>query len=67
MAKLFSSVIAMQAPTYVIQIFASHSYVIEYNIERFFRDLAILEISESISKIQNLIISKDIINTIKGL
>lgn len=66
MAKLFSSAIAIQTPTEVIQFFVDHSYVIEYNVERFFRDLKILEISEGISEIQNLIISKDIISTIKG-
>ena len=55
MAKLFSSAIAMQAPIEVIQIFAGYS------------DVIILEISESTSEIQNLIISKDIISTIKGL
>ena len=38
MAKLFFSAIAMQAPTEVIQVFSSHSYVMEYNVERFFRD-----------------------------
>ena len=66
MVKLFSSAIAMQAPTEVIQVLAGFSYVIEYNVERFFRDLKILEISEGITEIQNLIISKDIISTIKG-
>ena len=65
MAKLFSSEIAMQAPTKVIQIFG-HSYVMEYNLERFFRDLKTLEISKGNSEIQNLIILKDIISTIKG-
>ena len=67
MAKLFSSVIAMQAPTEVIQVFAGYSDVMEYNLERFYKDVIILEISESPSEIQNLIISKDIIRTIKGL
>ena len=66
MAKLFFSAIAMQAPTEVIQVFSSHSYVMEYNVERFFRDLKTLEISKGISEIQNLIILKDIISTIKG-
>ena len=65
MAKLFSSEIAMQGPTKVIQIFG-HNYVMEYNVERFFRDLKTLEISKGISEIQNLIILKDIISTIKG-
>jgi hypothetical protein len=67
MAKLFFRAIVMQAPTEVIQVFSGHSYVMEYNVERFFRDLKILEISEGITEIQNLIISKDIISTIKGL
>ena len=53
MAKLFFRAIAMQAPTEVIQVFSGHSYVMEYNVERFFRDLIILEISESTSEIQN--------------
>ena len=55
MAKLFFRAIVMQAPTEVIQVFAGYS------------DVIILEINESTSEIQNLIISKDIISTIKGL
>ena len=38
----------------------------EYNLERFYKDVIILVISESTSEIQHLIISKDIISTIKG-
>ena len=67
MAKLFFRAIAMQAPTEVIQVFSGHSYVMEYNVERFYKDVIILEIRESTSEVQNLIISKDIISTIKGL
>ena len=66
MAKLFFSIIAMQGQTQVIQVFGGYSYVMEYNVERFIRDLKTLEISKGISEIQNLIISKDIISTIKG-
>ena len=55
MVKLFSSAIAIQAPIEVIQVFAGYS------------DVIILEINESTSEIQYLIISIDIISTIKGL
>jgi len=67
MAKLFISAIAMQARTEVIQVFSGHSYVMEYNVERFIKDIKILEINKGISEIQNLIISRDIISIIKGL
>ena len=55
MVKLFFSAIAIQVPTEVIQVFSGYS------------DVIILEINESTSEIQNLIISKDIISTIKRL
>jgi len=44
-----------------------YGYVKEYDVERFFRDAKILEIGEGTSEIQRLIITKKIINAVKGL
>ena len=67
MAKLFASETAMNVTTEAIQVLGGYGYVKEYDIERFFRDAKILEIGEGTSEIQRLIITKQIINTIKGL
>ena len=67
MAKLFASETAMRATTEAIQVLGGYGYVKEYDVERFFRDAKILEIGEGTSEIQRLIITKHIINTVKGL
>ena len=67
MAKLFASETAMRATTEAIQVLGGYGYVKEYDVERFFRDAKILEIGEGTSEIQRLIITKHIINAVKGL
>ena len=67
MAKLFASETAMRATTEAIQVLGGYGYVKEYDVERFFRDAKILEIGEGTSEIQRLIITKYIINAVKGL
>ncbi|MDD9880448.1 MAG: acyl-CoA dehydrogenase family protein [Candidatus Marinimicrobia bacterium] len=67
MAKLFASETAMRVTTEAIQVLGGYGYVKEYDVERFFRDAKILEIGEGTSEIQRLIITKHIINAVKGL
>lgn len=67
MAKLFASETAMRVTTEAIQVHGGYGYVKEYDVERYFRDAKILEIGEGTSEIQRLIISKNIINSVKGL
>lgn len=67
MAKLFASETAMRTTTEAIQIHGGYGYVKEYDVERYFRDAKILEIGEGTSEIQRLIISKNIVNSVKGM
>jgi alkylation response protein AidB-like acyl-CoA dehydrogenase len=65
MAKLFASECAMDVTTDSIQIHGGYGYVKEYDVERFFRDAKILEIGEGTSEIQRLIISREIVKSVK--
>ena len=49
------------------QIHGGYGYVKEYDVERFFRDAKVLEIGEGTSEIQRLIISKEIVNSVKKI
>ena len=67
MAKLFASETAMRTTNEAIQIHGGYGYVKEYDVERYFRDAKILEIGEGTSEIQRLIISKNIVNSVKAM
>lgn len=67
MAKLFSSECAMDVTTDAIQILGGYGYVKEFDVERFFRDAKVLEIGEGTSEIQRLIISKEIVKSVKKI
>ena len=60
MAKLYASEAAMEITREAIQIHGGYGYVHEYDIERFFRDVKILEIVDGTSEIQRLTISREI-------
>ncbi len=66
MAKLFSSEAAMKITTDAIQIHGGYGYIREYNVERFFRDAKILEIGEGTSEIQRIIISREILKSLRN-
>ena len=66
MAKLFSSETAMQVTTDAIQLHGGYGYIHEYDVERFFRDAKILEIGEGTSEIQRIIISREILKSVKN-
>ena len=67
MAKLFASECAMDVTTDSIQIHGGYGYVKEYDVERFFRDAKVLEIGEGTSEIQRLIISREIVKSVKKI
>ncbi len=67
MAKLFASECAMDVTTEAIQVLGGYGYVKEYDVERFYRDAKVLEIGEGTSEIQRLIISKEIIKSVKKI
>jgi butyryl-CoA dehydrogenase len=61
MAKLYASELAMRASTWGIQIFGGYGYMMEYPMQRFFRDAKLTEIYEGTSEIQRLIISRAVL------
>ncbi|MCK4793626.1 MAG: acyl-CoA dehydrogenase, partial [Desulfobacteraceae bacterium] len=62
MAKLFASELAMKAATWGIQIFGGYGYMMEYPMQRYFRDAKLTEIYEGTSEIQRLVISRAILS-----
>ena len=56
MAKLFASETANRVTRQAIQILGASGYSRELPLERFFRDMKLLEIGEGTSEIQRLII-----------
>jgi len=61
MAKLYASELAMKASTWGIQIFGGYGYMMEYPMQRYFRDAKLTEIYEGTSEIQRLIISRAVL------
>ena len=64
-AKLFSSEAAMKITTEAIQVLGGYGYIKEYNVERFFRDAKILTIGEGTSEVQRIVISREILKSLK--
>jgi len=61
MAKYFSAEVADEVTREAVQIHGGYGYVIEYPVERFYRDAKLASITEGTSEIQQLIISRDIL------
>jgi len=66
MAKLYASELAMKASTWGIQIFGGYGYMMEYPMQRHFRDAKLTEIYEGTSEIQRLVISRAVLTEGKG-
>ena len=62
---MFSSEAAMNITTEAVQIHGGFGYIREYNVERFFRDAKILEIGEGTSEVQRIVISREILKSLK--
>ena len=67
MAKLFASETAMKVTTEAIQVLGGYGYIKEYDVERFFRDAKVLEIGEGTSEVQRIIISREILKSLKAV
>ena len=61
MAKLFASKVAMDVTIEAVQIHGGYGFVKEYHVERLMRDAKITQIYEGTSEIQQVVISRDIL------
>jgi alkylation response protein AidB-like acyl-CoA dehydrogenase len=52
MAKLYAGRIAVEVADEAIQLFGGYGYMLEYEVERFYRDAKIMEIYEGTKEIQ---------------
>jgi alkylation response protein AidB-like acyl-CoA dehydrogenase len=58
MAKMYAGRVAVEVADEAIQLFGGYGYMLEYEVERFYRDAKIMEIYEGTREIQK--------NTIAG-
>jgi alkylation response protein AidB-like acyl-CoA dehydrogenase len=65
-AKLVASESAYRVTKDAIQILGGNGYSREYPVERYFRDVKLLEIGEGTSEIQRLVIAKDVLREAGG-
>ncbi|MBI5166558.1 MAG: acyl-CoA dehydrogenase [candidate division NC10 bacterium] len=61
MAKLYASEIAMAAGVKAIQIFGGYGYMMDYPVQRFFRDAKVTEIYEGTSEVQRMVIAHSLL------
>jgi alkylation response protein AidB-like acyl-CoA dehydrogenase len=64
MAKLFASEMAMRACNKAIQIFGGYGYLMDYPVERYWRDCKLTEIGEGTSEVQRLVISREVLKEV---
>jgi acyl-CoA dehydrogenase len=62
-AKLFSADACMKITTDAVQIFGGYGYMKEYPVEKLMRDAKLLQIYESTSQIQRLVIARDLLKS----
>jgi alkylation response protein AidB-like acyl-CoA dehydrogenase len=60
MAKYFSAEVADEVTREAVQIHGGYGYVVEYPVERYYRDAKLASITEGTSEIQQLIIGKEL-------
>ncbi len=60
MAKLFASEMAEKVCSAALQIHGGNGYLVDYPVEKFYRDVRVLQIYEGTSEIQRLIIGRQI-------
>jgi acyl-CoA dehydrogenase len=60
MAKYFSAEVADYVTREAVQIHGGYGYIIEYPVERFYRDAKLASITEGTSEIQQMIIGKEL-------
>jgi len=65
MAKCFGSDTAMQVSVDALQLFGGYGYMKDYPMEKLLRDAKLLQIYEGTNQVQNLVISREVIGSIK--
>lgn len=61
MAKLYASEAATWVTHQAIQVHGGYGYVKEYSVERYYRDVRVMEIYEGTSEIQRLVIARSLL------
>ncbi|MGH7493865.1 MAG: acyl-CoA dehydrogenase [bacterium] len=64
MAKLFASEMAMRACNKAIQVFGGYGYIMDYPLERYWRDAKLTEIGEGTSEVQRLVVSREVLKEV---
>ncbi|WP_316741432.1 acyl-CoA dehydrogenase [Pedobacter antarcticus] len=62
MAKLYASKVAMEVTVEAVQVHGGYGFVKEYHVERLMRDAKITQIYEGTSEIQQMVISREILD-----
>jgi len=65
MAKMFASRIAVEVAEEAIQIHGGYGYILEYEVERFYRDARVTEIYEGTREVQKNTISSEILKRLR--
>jgi alkylation response protein AidB-like acyl-CoA dehydrogenase len=60
MAKYYSAEVADHVCREAVQIHGGYGYIVEYPVERYFRDAKLASITEGTSEIQQLIIGREL-------
>ena len=63
MAKLYASEAAMRITTKAIQVHGGYGYILDYPVQRYFRDAKITEIYEGTSEVQRLVIARAVLKS----
>ncbi len=65
MAKAYGSDVAMRVTTEALQILGGYGYMKDYPVEKLMRDAKLLQIYEGTNEIQRMVISREVIGSIK--
>ena len=60
MAKLFASEVCCRVTNKAVQLHGGYGLMMEYPVQRFWRDAKLLEIGEGTSEIQRMIIARQL-------
>ncbi|MHA2366869.1 MAG: acyl-CoA dehydrogenase family protein, partial [Candidatus Hodarchaeales archaeon] len=61
-AKLYASEMAQEVTYEAIQLHGGYGFIVDYDVERYYRDVRITTLFEGTSEIQRLIINRDEVN-----
>jgi alkylation response protein AidB-like acyl-CoA dehydrogenase len=61
MTKLFATEMATRVCDHAIQIHGGYGYIVEFHVERYYRDAKLCEIAEGTSEVQRLVIARELL------